>query len=197
MKYPAKPAKPDAPIHELILNRWSPVMFNPSPLSAEQTASLFEAARWAASSFNEQPWRYIYAGKNDPGRETLESLLVEGNAWAKNAGLLILSFAKKTFTKNGKPNRYNLHDVGAASAIMTLQASSMGLISHQMEGFDTARANAALGVPDEFVPGSMIAIGYPADPTSFPDDMQKRDASPRVRNHRDSFAFLGSFGAPR
>lgn len=193
MQYPAKPAVPDAPVLDVILNRWSPVMFDPAPLSEQQTASLFEAARWAPSSFNEQPWRYVYAGKNDPGRENLESLLVESNAWAKNAGLLILSFAKKTFAKNGKPNRHYLHDTGAASVLMTLQATSMGLISHQMAGFAVDKANAVLGVPDDCEPGSMMAIGYPANPASFAADMQERDKSPRMRNPQSSFAALGKF----
>lgn len=195
MKYPPKPAPSEAPIIETIKNRWSPVMFDPTPLEATQIASLFEAARWAASSFNEQPWRYVYAGNGDQNREKLESLLVEGNAYAKNASLLMLSFAKKTFARNGKPNRHYLHDTGAASALMTLQATSMGLISHQMAGFSVDTANAVLGVPDDFEPGSMIAIGYPGDPSNFPDDMQKRDASPRSRNMRDVFAFDKKFPA--
>ncbi len=193
MKYPAKPATADAPILDVVQNRWSPVMFDPAPLSPEQIASLFEAARFAASSYNEQPWRYVYAGKKDAGREALESLLVEGNAWAKNAGVLMLSFGRKTFAKNGKPNRHYFHDLGAASAIMTLQATSMGLISHQMAGFDTDKANSVLGVPDDFEPGSMMAIGYAGDPANFPEDMRLRDEAPRVRNPHTSFAFRDKF----
>lgn len=195
MQYPAKPALSDAPILDIIANRWSPIIFDPTPLKPEQIASLFEAARWAPSSFNEQPWRYVYAGKNDEGRENLESLLAEGNAWAKNAGLLILSFAKKTFARNDKPNRHYLHDTGAASFAITLQATSMGLMSHQMAGFAVDRANSVLGVPDDFEPGSMMAVGYAADPASFPDDMQMRDKAARSRNARDSFAFIGKYMA--
>lgn len=195
MKYPAKPATTDTPLLEVIADRWSPVLFDPTPLKPEQIASLFEAARWAPSSFNEQPWRYVYAGKSDEGREHLESLLAEGNAWAKNAGLLILSFAKKAFARNDKPNRHYLHDTGAASFAMTLQATSMGLVSHQMAGFAVDTANTILGVPDDFEPGSMIAIGYAADPAGFPDDMQTRDKAPRSRNSRDSFAFPGKYTA--
>lgn len=170
-------------------------MFDPAPLTTEQIGSLFEAARWAPSSYNEQPWRYIYAGKNDAGRTELESLLVEGNAWAKNAGLLIVSFAKKTFAKNGKPNRHYLHDTGAASFAITLQATSMGLISHQMSGFAVDKANSVLGVPDDFEPGSMMAVGNAADVSTFPEDMQQRDKAPRGRNPRESFAFPGKFPA--
>jgi len=195
MKYPAKPAKAEAPILDVIANRWSPVIFDAAPLSPEQIASLFEAARFAASSYNEQPWRYVYAGKKDTGREALESLLAEGNTWAKNAGLLILSFTRKEFLKNGKPNRHYFHDLGAASATLTLQATSMGLISHQMAGFAVDKANGVLAVPDDFEPGSMIAIGYAGDPANFPEEMQLRDESPRVRNPRETFAFRGTFGS--
>lgn len=194
MQYPTKTASTDAPIIDVIKNRWSPVVFDPAPLSADQIASLFEAARWAASSYNEQPWCYVYAMKGNDGREKLESLLAEGNAWAKNAGLLILSFARTTFVKNGKPNRHYLHDTGAASALMTLQATSMGLVSHQMAGFSVETANSVLGVPEDFEPGSMIAIGTAGDPSAFPEDMQQRDASPRTREPQAAFAFRGTFG---
>lgn len=162
---------------------------SPDPLSDEQIAQLFEAARWAPSSFNEQPWRYVYAMKGDPGRETMESLLVEGNSWAKNAGLLILSFSKKIFEKNGKPNRHCLHDTGAASAFLVLQATSLGLASHQMAGFDKARANEVLGVPAEFEPGSMIAIAKPGDPKDLSPELREREEKPRMRNPIDAFAF--------
>ncbi len=193
MKYPTKPVDAEAPIIDVILNRWSPLAFDPAPLSVGQIASLFEAARWAASSYNEQPWCYIYAGKQDAGRDKLESLLVEGNAWAKNAGLLILSFAKKTFANNGQPNRHSLHDTGAASALMTLQATSMGLISHQMAGFSVDTANAVLGVPDDFEPGSMIAIGYAADPASLSPDLLERQQAERTRNPQSSFVLRGKW----
>lgn len=193
MKYPAKPAVTDAPVIEVIQNRWSPVIFSDKALSEKEITSIFEAARWAPSSFNEQPWRYVYAGKGDMGRDILEGLLVEGNAWAKDAGLLVLGFSSKIFKKNGKPNRHYLHDTGAASALITLQATSMGLITHQMEGFDFKRANEALGVPPEFEPGSMMAVGYPGDPAKAPEKYRERDAGPRTRNPRSSFASRGKF----
>ncbi len=197
MQFPYKGAPTDTPVIDVIKNRWSPVIFSEDELSEEEISSLFEAARWAPSSYNEQPWRYIYARKKDVEREKLESLLAEGNSWAKQAGLLLLSFARKTFTKNGKPNRHSLHDVGAASALMTLQATAMGLISHQMAGFDISRANTMLGVPSEFEPGSMIAIGHPGDAKKASATFQERDAQERMRNPRSSFVYQGGYRATR
>ena len=188
-------ATTDAPILDVISERWSPVIFSDTPIEAEKIASLFEAARWACSSYNEQPWRYIYALKGDPGREKLESLLVEGNAWAKNAGLLLVDFAKKTFTKNGKPNTEALHDLGASNFAIALQATAMGLYSHQMVGFDAARASTDFGVPEDFVPGSMMAIGYLGDAATAPEALRKRQESPRMRNPASSFAFRGEWKA--
>ncbi len=193
MRYHDKLTPTEAPILDIIGKRWSSLAFEPTPLKGEMITSLFEAARWAQSSYNEQPWRYVYASKGDPDREKLESLLAEGNSWAKNAGLLIISFAKKTFAKNGKENRHSLHDLGAASALLTLQATSMGLNSHQMAGFDTAHANEALGVPADFEPGSMIAIGYPADPATLPEALLTREKAPRSRNTQSSFVFQGKW----
>lgn len=193
MQYHAKLTPTDAPVLEMIQKRWSSLAFEPIPLKEGMIQSLFEAARWAQSSFNEQSWRYVYAAKHEPGRDTLEGLLSEGNAWAKNAGLLILSFTKKTFARNGKSNRYAMHDLGAASAFLTLQATSMGLNSHQMAGFDVERANEALGVPADFEPGSMIAIGYPADPAVLSEALQERERAPRLRQPQSDFAFRGKW----
>ena len=188
MKFPAKPAAPAVPILEVVTQRWSPYAFDSKPIEPEVIAQLLEAARWAPSSFNEQPWRYVYALKSDAGRATIESLLMDGNAWAKNAGLLMVSFARKNFTYNGKPNRHALHDTGCASGFMVLEATSRGLISHQMAGFHVDKANEVLGVSDEYEPGSMIAIGYPGDANKLPDDLKKREEAPRTRKSVAEFA---------
>lgn len=189
MTSPRKPALTDLPILEAIRERWSPYAFDARPIEQEKIETLFEAARWAPSSFNEQPWRYVYAQKNDGApREAMESLLMPGNDWAKQAGLLIVSFFKKTFTYNGKPNRHALHDTGAASAYLTAQLTALGLIGHQMAGFDAAKANILLGVPEDFEPGSMIAVGYPGDPASLPEDLRKREEAPRSRKEQGEFA---------
>ena len=189
MAYPTKSTPLDAPVSKLIEQRWSPLAFNDKELSAEDIASLFEAARWAPSAFNEQPWRYVYAQKNDTNRAAIESLLMDGNSWAKNAGLLIVSFAKPTFTYNGKENKHALHDLGCASGYLVLEATARGLASHQMSGFFADKANEALGVPKEFIPGSMIAIGFPGDAGTLSPELEKREDAPRSRNAAKTFAF--------
>jgi nitroreductase len=195
MAYPEKPTPLETPVHDLIAKRWSPYAFSDKPLRAEDVAALFEAARWAPSSFNEQPWRYVYAVKNDPDRAKIDSLLLDGNNWAKDADLLIISFFKTSFTYNGKPNRHALHDLGAATMALCLQATSMGIATHQMAGFLLDRANEALGVPPEYVAGSMIAVGYPGDPNGLSPELKKRENAPRTRNGAITFAFKGTWKA--
>lgn len=194
MDYPHKPAAAASPILAPIVERWSPLAFSNRPVEPEKIATMFEAARWAPSSYNEQPWRYIYALKGDGTiRELLEGLLVPGNAWAKHAGILGISFAKKTFARNGKENRSALHDLGCATGYMMLQLSSLQLVGHQMSGFDHEHANQVLGVPEDFFPGSMFAIGYPGDHKALPEDLQKREDGSRARNPVDAFAFRGGW----
>jgi nitroreductase len=196
MAYPSKPIQTDLPLLDAIKVRWSPRAFSAQPVEQEKIHALFEAARWAPSCFNEQPWRYVYAGKDDgPSRAALESLLTEGNAWAKEAYLLVIGFGKTTFAHNGKENRYHLYDLGCATGFLALQLPSLGLIGHQMAGFARDKANAALGVPDGYVPGSMIAIGYPGDPARLPEEQRAKEAAPRVRNDWQSFAFRGGWEA--
>lgn len=197
MTYPQKKATTSLPVIEPILERWSPLGFDPGPVEEEKILTMFEAARWAPSAYNEQPWRYVYAQKADDGRDVLEGLLMEGNAWAKNAGVLLVSFSKKTFTRNGNPNRHHLHDLGAANAYLVAQLPSLGLIGHQMSGFDHDRANAALGVPDDFEPGSMIAVGYYAGQDGLSEQQKQREASPRIRKDLHEIAFNGRWNATR
>ncbi len=197
MNYPHKKAQTNLPVIAPIVERWSPMAFDARPVEEEKILTMFEAARWAPSSYNEQPWRYIYAQKGDKNRDVLESLLVEGNAWAKNAGVLILSFAKKTFTRNGNSNRHSLHDTGAASAYLVAQLPSLGLVGHQMSGYDHEKANAAMGVPDDYEPGSMIAVGYYAGQAGLEDGMKQREDAPRVRKDLHDIAFNGAWKAER
>lgn len=193
MDYPHKKAPTDLPVIESILERWSPLAFDPTPVEEENIRALFEAARWAPSAYNEQPWRFVYALKSDPKRDVLENLLVAGNAWAKNAGMLVLSFAKKTFARNGTANRHHLHDLGAASAYLVAQATALGLVSHHMSGYDAERANEALGVPSDYEPGSMIAIGYYAGQDGLDEGSKKREDGPRMRKTLDEIAFRGGW----
>lgn len=193
MDYPQKKAPTELPVIDPILDRWSPLAFDPKPVEEEKIRIMFEAARWAPSAYNEQPWRFVYAMKGDPQREVLESLLVDGNAWAKNAGVLILSFAAKTFVRNGNQNRHHLHDLGAASLSLVIQATALGLVSHQMSGYDAERANDALGVPSDYEPGSMIAVGYYAGQDGLDEKSKQREDSPRVRRDQLEFAFRGGW----
>ncbi|MDD5041944.1 MAG: nitroreductase family protein [Candidatus Peribacteraceae bacterium] len=194
MDYPRNPAPADFPILAALTDRWSPLAFSGRPVEEEKIATLFEAARWAPSSYNEQPWRYVYATKSDAeARARLESLLLPGNAWAGNAFVLVVSFAKKTFTYNGKENRHALHDTGAASAYLAAQCPSLGLVAHQMAGFNVEEANALLGVSADFVAGSMIAVGYPGDPKQLDPNLQEREKAARVRKPQKEFVFRGKY----
>ncbi len=175
------PAPATKPILEVIQNRWSPVGFSPKPVEEEKLETLLEAARWAPSSFNEQPWQYMVGRFGDPVHARLCECLNEGNAWAKNAGVLMLSVAKTFFEHKHKPNRHYLHDTGAASAYMVLQATEIGLLSHQMAGFSLEKARALFKIPADYEPGSMIAIGYALEAKDLTPEQREREAQPRVR----------------
>ena len=180
-------------INPLLQKRWSPISFTDRMLTDEEIETLFEAARWAPSSFNEQPWRYVYARKNDgEKREKLESLLSEGNAWSKKAPLLVMSVAKLTFTKNGKPNRHAQHDNGSAMENMFLQAASMGLFGHGMAGWDTAMAMEIFQIGDGYEPLTMMAFGE-HNPTPTDPAAKEREAKPRTRKEQSEFVFHGEW----
>ncbi len=193
MNYPMKPTPTEAPILDILQKRWSSLAFDPRPLGKETIASLFEAVRWTPSCYGDQPWAYVYAEKGDPMREAMEGLLMEGNSWAKNAGLLIVGFGRRTLRRNEKPNDYHLYDLGAATMQLVLEATSRRLCTHQMGGFQKEKANTLLDVPEIYVPGSMIAVGHPTDPLKLPEALLTREKSPRARNSIDSFAFRGTF----
>jgi len=182
-------------INPLIAGRWSPRAISSQRIEREKIAILFEAARWAPSSFNEQPWRYVIATQDEPEWfQRLGSLLVEGNSWARSAYLLALSVAKLAFDRNGKPNVHAWHDVGAASENMFLQATELGIAMHQMAGFDRERARALLGLDSNHDPVAMIAIGYPGDPEKLSEKLRESERAPRKRSTMDRFVFEGSWG---
>jgi nitroreductase len=191
-----KPATVDNPIHPLIQNRWSPLAFSDKALNPETIRSLMEAARWAASSFNEQPWTFIIATREDPAEyDRLLSCLTPGNQqWVKQATFLLLSIAKKTFDHNGKPNFHAIHDVGLAVSNMILQATSMDLFAHQMAGFDRDKAREIYDIPEGYEPVAVIAIGYAGDPQALPDTLRDRELAPRERKPIDSFVYTGRWG---
>ena len=191
-----KRAPTDFPIHDFIAERWSPRAFSDKSVAPEVLASLFEAARWAPSSSNDQPWAYIAATKEDPENfANLASVLVPANAsWAKNAPVLALAVAQLNFAKTGKPNRNAQYDVGAASAWLTVEAASRGLFVHQMAGYEADKARQVFEIPAGWEPIAAIAIGYPGEADSLPEHIREREHAPRMRKSLSSFVMTGKWG---
>ena len=198
MKNPVKRATPDHPIQDTLAERWSPYGFSERPVGADDLCSLFEAARWAPSSYNEQPWRYLVATKDDAGEfSRLLSCLVEGNqAWAKSAPVLVITVARLSFTKNEKPNAAAIHDIGLASANLTFEATRRGLHVHQMIGILPDRVHELYEVPEGYRAVTGIAIGHASDPATLDDRYRERDTTPRTRKPLDEIVFSGKFGHP-
>lgn len=193
-----KPAENAHPLHDLLKRRWSPRAFSDRRVEPAKLRQLFEAARWAASSFNEQPWRFIVATKDDPAAfdQALGCLVEKNQAWAKGAPVLVLTFFKKTFTRNAAPNRVALHDLGQAVAGLTVQATALDLFLHQMGGIVPDIIRDTYAVPDDFEPATAIAIGYAGDPESLPEEFRAGERAPRSRNPLPAFVFTGRFGQP-
>lgn len=189
-------AYPDHPVHELITRRWSPCAFADRLVSEDTLRSLFEAARWAPSSYNEQPWSYLVATKADPAAfEQLLSCLVEGNQqWAKTAPVLALGCTRLHFARNGNPNTAATHDLGLASANLTLEATARGLVVHQMIGILPDLARTLYRIPESVQPLTALAIGYAGDPDSLPEAYRERDLAPRTRNPLSQFLFQKNGG---
>src|SRR5690242_10073151 len=187
---------PDYPIHPLIADRWSPYAFADRPVSPDDLRSLFEAARWAPSSYNEQPWSYIVATQAEPELfERVHSCLVEGNqAWARGAPVLAIGCTRLAFARNGKPNAAAVHDLGLASGNLCLEATARGLYVHQMIGILPDKASAVFRIPDGVQPLTGLAIGYAADPATLPEKYRERDLAPRTRKPLAEFVFGGAWG---
>jgi nitroreductase len=169
------------------LHRWSPRSFADRDVSPETLAKVFEAARWAASSYNEQPWRFFVGMRGSSTWQKIFDALGEFNqAWAKAAPVLIVNAAHTRFSRNGTPNRVALYDLGAAASYMTLQASALGLAAHQMAGFDTEKARRALRIPEDYVMGAAIALGYQGEPAALPNEkLIQQEIAPRTRKPLD------------
>jgi nitroreductase len=185
--------KPDRPIQPIFLRRWSPRAMSGAPVSADDLATVFEAARWAPSTYNEQEWRFLYAHREGPHWQTFFDLLAEGNqAWCHRAGVLVVVASHTVFSRNGKPNPVHTFDAGAAWENAALQACSMGLVIHGMMGFDYDRAKTSLAVPDDYAVEAMIAIGHPGDPNDLPEALRKIEA-PSQRKPVAEIAREGGF----
>jgi nitroreductase len=170
-----KTRKPDYPIHPLFLKRWSPRAMSRELISEQELMTLFEAARWAPSTYNEQEWRFLYAWNGDPHWETFFGLLMQANqVWCAKAAVLVVVLSKKTFTLNGKPNPVHTFDSGASFENLALQGAEMGLVVHGMAGFDRDKTRNDLKVPDDFSVEAMIAIGKPGDPAALPPELRER-----------------------
>jgi nitroreductase len=184
------------PIHDLLARRWSPRAFDERLVEPQLLQSLLEAARWAPSSNNEQPWRFIVASKQqETDWNRLFECLAEGNRrWAFRVPVLVLSVASLHFEDDGKPNRHAFHDTGLATENLVLQATAQGLVAHQMAGFDVEKARADLRIPAGYEPVAMIAVGYPGDPAILPERLRERELRPRIRRPIGEWAFLGQWG---
>ncbi len=191
-----KPAPVQYPVHELIQNRWSPRAFADKSLSVEILRSIFEAARWAASSNNEQPWAYIVATRHDKdGYEKILGTLVEFNAsWARNAPVLAIAVSNLWFSKNDTPNRNAQYDTGAATALLSVEATAHGVAVHQMAGFEPEKARTSFNIPAGWEAIAALAIGYPGDPSSLPEKLKERELAPRTRKPIGEFVMAGHWG---
>jgi nitroreductase len=166
----------------VLLERWSPRAFADRDVAAADLKTIFEAARWAPSSYNEQPWRFFVGHRGSETYSKILGALVPFNQdWAKGAPVLVLGLARTRFSHNDTPNNYAAHDLGAAMALMAVQATVLGLAAHQMAGFDWAKAREAFAIPDTFAMGSVMAIGYRGELTDMEEKFQAQEQAPRSR----------------
>ncbi len=185
--------KPDYDINPLISNRWSPRAMSGETIADEELMTLFEAARWAPSSYNNQPWRFIYAKRDTQHWDTIFNLMVEFNqSWAKNAAVLILAISKKTFDHNNQPSITHSFDTGSAWENIALQAETMGLVAHGMQGFDYEKAKKDLEVPDSYAVEAMIVIGKKGGKESLSKELQEKE-TPSQRKPLKEIVMAGKF----
>jgi len=183
-------------INKLINKRFSTRAYSEKPVEEEKLIKLFEAARWAPSSMNEQPWRFIVVSKNEnDGFQKLFNTLSEGNKiWADKVPVLILVLAKKTVERTGRNNRHSWYDTGAAVALVSMQATEMDLFVHQLGGFNANESAELFEVPDEFEPVIVLAVGYHGNPDELPENLKARENAVRKRKSIDEIVFNEKFG---
>ena len=186
--------KADHPIDPWFLDRWSPRAMSGEPISQPEVMTLLEAARWAPSSFNNQPWRILYARRDTAHWQTFLDLLVEANrGWCGKAAALLLFVSRTTFEHNNKPSVTHSFDCGAAWENLALQGTRMGLVVHGMQGFDYDRARTALQIPDGYQVEAMVAVGKPGDPAELPEKLRERE-TPNDRRPLSQTACEGPWG---
>jgi len=188
----------DFQVHELITKRWSPYLYGAREVAREDLCSLFEASRWAASSFNEQPWNYIIARRSETEEfEKLVSCLVDANQqWASQAPILVLCVARMNFSRNGKPNKTATHDLGLATANLCFEATARGLYVHQMAGILPSKAKQLFRIPDPFEPFTAMTIGYLGNPSQGSAEFASRDQGERTRKPLGEFTFGAEWQKP-
>lgn len=193
-----KRADPDWPIQDVLARRWSPYAFADRDVPVAELRSLFEAARWAPSSYNEQPWSYLVALRRDADAfERMLSCLVEFNRrWARHVPVLVLGVVRTRYETREGVNPAAEHDLGLAAGSLLVEATARGLMVHQMIGIEPERARAVFSIPDDWAPLTAIAIGYPGDPNTLPDALRERDLRPRTRKPQSAFVFAHRFGTP-
>lgn len=195
----AKKARTEVDIHELIASRWSPRAFDSNkPVPDEHIVSLMEAARWAPSCFNDQPWRFLVFNRfnNESAWEIALSCLTEKNqSWAKNAPVLVAAIACDRFTHNDKPNRWSQYDTGAASLSICLQAQALGMAAHQMGGFDAGKVKASFEIPEQHAVMAMMAIGYQGPVDTLAENFRESETEPRERVAIEERFFENSWGS--
>lgn len=193
-----KPAVTEHPVHDLIRTRWSPRAFADKAIAPGVLGSLFEAARWAPSSNNEQPWAFIVGTKEDAKtfNKILGTLVEFNQGWAKNAAALVIAVSHLVFAKNGDPNRNAHYDTGAAVSQLTTEATARGLFVHQMAGFDAQKAVEAFGIPAGWDPIAVLAIGHGGEAESLADGLREREIAARTRKPLSEIAMAGGWGRP-
>lgn len=185
-----KEAKTMYPVHEIITERWSPRAFSNKGVTIEDVHTLLEAASWAPSAMNEQPWNYRFALQGTPGFDSMVKCLMPGNQpWAAHSAALVLSTGYKTYEKTGAANNYFMHDVGMANANLLTQALTMGIYGHIMGGFDHLKTRAIFNLSEKEEPVCFIALGYLGDPEHLEEPFKNRELAPRSRKSLVNFAF--------
>ncbi|WP_397547939.1 nitroreductase family protein [Rhodothermus marinus] len=193
-----KTAGVEPDVHELIRRRWSPRSFADRSVAPDVLRRVLAAARWAPSAYNEQPWRFIVARREDPEAfDRLLACLNEGNRrWAQRAPVLMLVLARRTFSHSGAPNPHAWYDTGQAVAYLTLQATALGLYVHQMAGILPDEARRRCAIPEDYDVVVALALGYLGDPAQLSEDLQARERSPRTRRPLNELVYEGRWGNP-
>lgn len=195
-----KPALTQVEINPTIAARWSPRAYDANkPVTQPQIIALLEAARWAPSCFGDQPWRFIVWDKNtdaEAWQQAFECIVPNNQVWVKDAPVLILACADSLFSHNQTPNRWAQYDTGAAVENLCLQATSMGLIVHQMGGFSGDKARQVFSIPEQYIPMAMLSVGYLGDANNLPEELKQRELAPRKRNELGTLFFSQSWGKP-